>query len=135
MRASAAGLVGVEGTGSYGAGLTRFLTTADVAVVEVDRPDRKARRARGKSDPVDAEAAARAALSGRAAGVPKSRDGRVEAIRVLRTARAGAVKAHVAAKNTLISVVRTAPEPLRSQLVESSPTAPRRGCRRAATDR
>jgi transposase len=110
-------LVGVEGTGSYGAGLARFLATAEVAVVEVDRPDRKARRARGKSDPVDAEAAARAALSGRAAGVPKSRDGRVEAIRVLRAARAGAVKAHVAAQNTLVSMVGTAPEPLRSQLV------------------
>lgn len=110
-------LVGVEGTGSYGAGLARFLTAAEVTVVEVDRPDRKARRARGKSDPVDAEAAARAALSGRAVGIPKSRDGRVEAIRVLRAARAGAVKAHVAAKNTLVSMVRTAPEPLRSQLV------------------
>jgi transposase len=97
--------------------LTRFLTTSEVVVVEVDRPDRKARRSHGKSDPVDAEAAARAALSGRATGVPKSRDGQVEAIRVLRTARAGAVKANVAAKNTLVSLVRTAPEPLRSQLV------------------
>jgi transposase len=60
-------LVGVEGTGSYGAGLARFLTAAGVTLVEVDRPDRKSRRSQGKSDPIDAEAAARAALSGRAA--------------------------------------------------------------------
>ena len=110
-------LVGVEGTGSYGAGLARFLTATGVTVIEVDRPDRKARRGHGKSDPIDAEAAARAALSGRAGGTPKSRDGRVEAIRVLRVVRTGAVKAQVAALNSLVSLVRTAPEPLRSRLV------------------
>lgn len=73
--------VGVEGTGAYGAALTRHLRTEGVKVVEVDRPDRKARRAKGKSDPLDAYAAARAALSGAATGTPKTRDGRVEAIR------------------------------------------------------
>lgn len=109
-------LVGVEGTGSYGAGLARFLAGQGVRVVEVDRPDRKARRSRGKSDPIDAEAAARAALSGRAGGTPKSRTGQVEAIRVLRVARNGAVKAHIAAINSLISTVGTAPEPLRTRL-------------------
>ena len=108
--------VGVEGTGSYGAGLARYLHTAGVTVIEVDRPDRKARRTHGKSDPVDAEAAARAALSGRATGIPKSRDGIVEAIRVVRSARTGAVKARVATQNALISLGRTAPEPLRAQL-------------------
>ena len=76
-------LVGVEGTGSYGAGLTRHLTRAGISVVEVDRPNRQVRRREGKSDTVDAVAAARAALSGQALGRPKSRDGDVEAIRVL----------------------------------------------------
>ena len=108
--------IGIEGTGSYGAGLARYLHAEGVAMVEVDRPDRKARRAHGKSDPIDAQAAALAALSGRAAGTPKTRDGVVEAIRVLRVTRAGAVKAHTATVNTLIGLVRTAPEPLRSQL-------------------
>ncbi len=74
-------MVGVEGTGTYGAALARYLHTIGLTVVEVDRPDRKSRRAHGKSDPLDAYAAAKAVLSGSAAGVPKLRDGRVEAIR------------------------------------------------------
>ena len=73
-------LVGVEGTGSYGVGLSRYLARAGVAVVEVDRPNRQTRHRKGKSDPVDAVAAARAALSGQATGLPKTRDGNVEAI-------------------------------------------------------
>jgi transposase len=85
--------VGVEGTGTYGAGLARQLREAGMLIVEVDRPDRRARRARGKSDPLDAYSAARAALSGAASVVPKLRDGRVEAIRALRVARSSAVKA------------------------------------------
>jgi transposase len=83
-------LVGVEGTGSYGAGLTRQLERAGIAVVEVDRPNRQVRRREGKSDPVDAVVAARAALSGQALGQPKSRNGDVEAIRVLTIARRSA---------------------------------------------
>jgi transposase len=75
--------VGVEGTGAYGAGLARFLRRAGVQVIEVDRPNRQARRSHGKCDTVDAIEAARAALSGRAKGVPKAADGNVEAIRVL----------------------------------------------------
>lgn len=75
--------VGVEGTGSYGAGLARYLAACGVAVVEVIRPNRQARRQRGKSDTADAVAAALAALNGEAAGVPKSRDGAVESIRML----------------------------------------------------
>ena len=63
--------VGVEGTGSYGVGLARFLTTTGVEVVEVDRPNRQLRRKKGKSDPTDALAAARAALSGEASVIPK----------------------------------------------------------------
>src|SRR6266511_4436574 len=74
-------LVGIEGTGSYGAGLTRHVTAAGVRVVEVDRSDRQDRRRQGKSDPLDAVSAARAAQSGRAHGAPKGRDGAVEAIR------------------------------------------------------
>ena len=71
--------VGVEGTGSYEVGLSRFLHDQDVVVVEVDRPNRQARRKEGKSDPVDAVAAARAALSGTARVTPKRRDGPVSA--------------------------------------------------------
>ncbi|HET9081295.1 MAG TPA: transposase, partial [Trebonia sp.] len=71
--------VGVEGTGAYGAALGRYLRGQGVAIVEVDRPDRKTRRAKGKSDPIDAYAAALATLSGAATGTPKTRDGKVEA--------------------------------------------------------
>lgn len=85
--------VGVEGTGAYGAGLARALTAAGFGVVEVDRPDRKTRRDQGKSDPIDAYAAARAASSGRATGTPKSRTGDVESVRALRVARNGAIRA------------------------------------------
>ena len=108
--------VGVEGTGSYGAGLARLLTAEQVRVVEVSRPNRQTRRQRGKSDPIDAEAAARALLAQTATGTPKTRTGTVESIRVLRTTRSGAVKARTAATNTLKHLVITAPEPLRGQL-------------------
>ena len=67
--------VGVEGTGSWGAGIARHLTAHGIAIVEVDRTNRQLRRHRGKSDPIDAEAAARAALNGEATGIPKSRNG------------------------------------------------------------
>lgn len=109
-------VVGVEGTGVYGAGLARSLIAGGVHVVEVDRPDRKARRFHGKSDPLDAYAAARAALSGRASGTPKSRDGNVELIRVLRVARSSAVKGRAVAITQLKAVIKTAPEDLRDQL-------------------
>src|SRR6266511_1217628 len=83
---------GVEGTGSYGAALARHLRAVGHTVVEVDRPDRRTRRLQGKSDPVDAEAAARAVLAGTASGCPKAGDGRVEMIRSLRVARRSALK-------------------------------------------
>src|SRR5258707_5802738 len=79
-------LVGIEGTGRYGAGLARHVTTAGIRVVEVDRSDRQDRRRQGKSDPLDAVSAARAPQSGRARGAPKGRDGSVEAIRALMVA-------------------------------------------------
>jgi transposase len=109
-------VAGVEGTGAYGAGLARFLTAEHVTVVEVDRPDRKTRRDQGKSDPIDAYAAARAAASGRASGTPKRRTGDVEAIRVLRVARTGAVRARAKALTQLKSLIVTAPDALRAQL-------------------
>jgi transposase len=82
--------IGVEGTGTYGAGLARFVRAYGLPVVEVNRPDRSLRRRRGKSDPIDAQAAARATLAGVAATAPKTREGQVEMIRVLRVARRGA---------------------------------------------
>ena len=107
---------GVEGTGSYGAGLARHLKAAGIAVMEVERPMRRHLRRRGKSDPIDAEKAARAALAGEAAGVPKSGDGEVEMIRTLRSARRSAVKARVQAANLLQTMIVTAPEELRRRL-------------------
>lgn len=109
-------LAGVEGTGAYGAGLGRFLIAEGIAVVEVDRPDRKTRRDLGKSDPIDAYAAARAAAGGRASGIPKTRTGDVESVRVLRVARTGAVRARAKALTQLKSLIITAPDTLRAQL-------------------
>jgi transposase len=109
-------VVGVEGTSSYGAGLTHYLLDQQVRVVEVDRPDRRTRRQRGRSDPIDAEAAARAVLAGTATAAPKRRDGIVESIRALRTARRGAVKARTAAINQLKALLVTAPASLREAL-------------------
>lgn len=109
-------LVGIEGTGVYGAGLARFLTERGVALVEIDRPDRKARRWQGKSDPVDAEAAARAALAGARTGTPKRRDGRVEALRALRVARRSAIAQRADTQRRIKALVVTAPEALRAQL-------------------
>ncbi|MEV7547896.1 IS110 family transposase [Streptomyces sp. NPDC089915] len=108
--------VGVEGTGAYGAELARVLTAAGVTVVDVDRPDRKIRRMKGKSDPVDAYAAATAVLSGRATGIPKSRDGVVEAVRVLRIVRRSAIKARTQAMNQIRGLLVSAPAVLREQV-------------------
>jgi transposase len=109
-------VAGVEGTGAYGAGLARFLTAENITVVEVDRPDRKTRRNQGKSDPIDAYAAARAVASGRASGTPKTRTGDVESVRVLRVARTGAVRARAKAITQLKALIVTAPDILRAQL-------------------
>jgi transposase len=108
--------VGVEGTGTYGAGLARHLLAAGVPVVEVERPERRLRRQHGKSDPIDAEAAARAVLAGTARALPKGRDGIVESIRALRTARSSAVKARSAAINSLKAMVVSAPAEQRERL-------------------
>jgi len=108
--------VGMEGTGSYGAGLARWLTARGVVVVEVDRPDRRTRRRRGKSDTVDAEAAARAVLAGTATAQPKAGNGAMEMVRTLRVARQSAIKARTQAANELHALVVTAPEAMRAQL-------------------
>jgi transposase len=126
--------VGVEGTGSYGAGLARHLADEGVPLVEVDRPDRKTRRAKGKSDPIDAIAAARAALSGQATGIPKTRTGPVEAIRALRVARRGAVKARTAALNQLHGLITSAPQTLRTELAALTGPALLTACAALDTD-
>jgi transposase len=107
---------GVEGTGSYGAGLASHLRRAGYRVVEVNRPDRRERRANGKSDLLDAENAARAVLAGRATAIPKAGDGRVEMLRQLKAAKDTAVKARTAAMITLKALLVTAPAELREQL-------------------
>ena len=112
--------VGVEGTGSYGAALTRHLERAGIAVVEVDRPNRQVRRREGKSDPVDAVTAARAALSGRALGRPKSRSGDVEAIRVLSVARRSAASQRIATLNQLRHLCFTADDQIRRRFEDLS---------------
>ncbi|GGO97369.1 IS110 family transposase [Wenjunlia tyrosinilytica] len=108
--------VGIEGTGAYGAGIARFLTANEITVVEVDRPDRKAMRDHGKSDPIDAYGAATAVLSGRAAGTPKTRNGTVEAIRALRVVRKSAVKARTQTINQIRTLIVTAPSEVRDKL-------------------
>jgi len=122
--------VGVEGTGAYGAALCRYLREQGVVIVEVDRPDRKTRRTKGKSDPIDAYAAARAALSGQASGTPKTRDGKVEATRALRLVRSSAVKARTQAINQLKSLLVTGPADLREQLRPLDPAALVEACAR-----
>jgi len=112
--------VGVEGTGVYGANLAEYLQTVGVQVIEVDRPDRKSRRWQGKSDPVDAEAAARAAQSGRATGTPKLRGGPVDALRALRVARRSAIAQRADTqrqiKALIVALIVTAPATLRTEL-------------------
>ena len=105
-------LVGVEGTGSWGVGLARFFHDHDVEMVEVDRPNRQKRRKVGKSDAIDAEAAARAALSGEASVTPKRRNGAVEQMRVLLVARRSARQQRIATLNQLRHLVFCAPEPI-----------------------
>ena len=107
--------VGVEGTGAYGAGLARFLRSVGVAVVEVDRPSRQARRRHGKSDTIDAIEAARAALSGHARAVAKTADGDVEAIRVLLIAYRSGRDARIKCLNQLRHLGFTAPDELRER--------------------
>jgi transposase len=109
-------VVGVEGTGSYGAGLTTHLTHHGVRVVEVNRPNRQKRRLRGKSDPQDAINAAAAVQAGDATTAPKLRTGPIESVRVLRLVRDQLITARTATINALKSLVVTAPTVLRETL-------------------
>lgn len=113
---------GIEGTGSYGAGLTRFLREREHAVFEVNRPNRILRYQQGKSDPLDAESAARAVLNGQANGAPKSGVSSVEMIRHLKVARDTAVKSRSQAMLTLKAIVVSASVALREQLVHIAGT-------------
>jgi transposase len=112
--------VGIEGTGSYGAALTRQLTADGVRVLEVNRPNRSARRADGKSDRLDAEQAARAVLGMTATAIPKTKSGPTEVIRILRVTRASAVKSRTQAFLTLHGIMIDAPPALHDELVKLS---------------
>lgn len=111
---------GVEGTGSYGYQLTRALQAADITVFEVNRPDRANRRRKGKSDPVDAEAAARAVLAGQATSIPKNREGAIESLRALTIARNSAVKATTTASNQIKALLVGADQELRDAMTVQS---------------
>lgn len=119
---------GVEGTGTYGAGLSRFLSSQKVTVCEVNRPNRARRRLRGKSDPTDAENAARAVLADEAKAIPKMQNGSVEAMRFLLIARRSAVKARTQAINQIRALLVTAPDDVRLKYLKSSQLACIEGC-------
>ena len=116
-------LVGIEGTGSYGAGLARHVTTAGVRVAGVDRSDRQDRRRQGKSDPLDAVSAARVAQSGRARGAPKGRNGAVEAIRALMVARRSAAGERTQTINQARALIVTGPDDLRARFTKHTAAA------------
>jgi len=107
--------VGVEGTGSWGAGLCRSLLDADITVHEVGRPNRQRRRRAGKSDPADAEAAARAVQANDGLAVPKSRSGAVESMRLLRIARSSTSKTINLLANQMHAIIDTGPEAFRAR--------------------
>lgn len=109
-------VIGVEGTGSYGVGLTRFLLEAGVELREVLRPNRQVRRRHGKTDIIDAIAAARAVINGDAKAQPKSHDGAVEALRALKIVHRSANKARTQALNQIRDLITTAPDELRTEL-------------------
>ena len=120
---------GIEGTGSYGAGVARFLTARGYDVVEVNRPDRAARYRKGKTDPTDAESAARSVLAGVADATPKSGEGEVEMIRMLKSAKDSAVKSRTQAFNQMKALIVTSPAPLRESLNGSTTAALVSRCR------
>jgi transposase len=109
-------IFGVEGTSSYGAGLARHLRSNGQLVIEVLRPTRQDRRLRGKSDSIDAGAAAAAVQAGKARAVPKVGDDGVEMIRALKVAKSTAIKARTQCMNALKALIMTGPDELREQL-------------------
>ena len=121
---------GLEGTGTYGAGLARTLRDHGIEVIEVNRPDRAARRSRGKSDATDAENAARAVLSGTATAVPKQQSGAAEAMRSVSVTRRSAVKAKTQAINQLRALLISAPQEIRLKLWKERTAECVKGCSR-----
>ncbi|WP_104119087.1 IS110 family transposase [Arthrobacter sp. B1805] len=117
------GGVGVEGTGTYGAGLTKALQQAGIPVTEVNRPNRQQRHMRGKSDPLDAYQAAQSVLAGISTAVPKAKDGPVECLRVLRTSRASAIKSRTATINQIRDMLVSAEDSIRAKY-RGMPTVP-----------
>ncbi len=112
---------GIEGTGTYGSGIARFLSQQGVQVFEINRPDRSMRRFRGKSDPTDAESAARTVLSGNVCAIPKLQSGAAEAMRIVSLARRSAVKTRTQTINQLRSLLISAPDKIRSKLWRTKP--------------
>jgi transposase len=121
---------GVEGTGTYGAGLTRLLCSNEIDVLEVNRPDRANRRFQGKSDPTDAESAARAVLAGSATAIAKAQSGAAEAMRAVSVARRSAVKAKTQAMNQVRALLVCAPQEIRERLWKERPSECIDGCAR-----
>lgn len=121
---------GIEGTGTYGAGLARVLREHEIDVLEVNRPDRANRRRQGKSDPTDAESAARAVLSGSAIAIPKTQCGAAEAMRAVSVARRSAVKAKTQAINQIRALLICAPQAIRERLWKAKPSECIEGCAR-----
>jgi transposase len=121
---------GVEGTATYGSGLTRLLLDHGVEVFEVNRPDRAARRMRGKTDPTDAESAACAVLAGRATAIPKQQSGVAYAMRAVSAARRSAVKAKTQAINQLRGILVSAPQDVRERLLHAKAEDCVNGCSR-----
>ena len=108
--------IGIESTGSYGAGLLRFMQQAKVVVLEVTTPDKQDRRRRGKNDDLDAQNAAHAALAGQRTVTPRSRDGMIESLRILMACRKTAVSARRIALQMIHNTIVCAPDALRDQL-------------------
>ena len=119
---------GLEGTGTYGAGLALMLREHGIEVLEVNRPDRAKRRLQGKSDPTDAENAARSVLSGETTSVPKPHSGAAEAMRVISVARRSAVKVKTQAINQLRAMLISAPQDIRERLWKANPEQCIAGC-------
>ncbi len=121
---------GVEGTATYGSGLTKVLRNNGIAVFEVNRPDRASRRLRGKADPTDAESAACAVLSARATAIPKEQSGAAYAMRAVSVARRSAVKARTQAINQLRGILVSAPQDIRERLLRVKTEECVSGCAR-----
>ena len=121
-------VAGIEGTGTYGAALYRYLQSKGITVIEVNRPDRSKRRMHGKSDPLDAENAARAVLAGTATAIPKDKNGACEAIRMVLVARRSAVKAKTQAMNQIRALLVSGPQEIRERLWRTKPHECAKAC-------